>query len=1235
MAEKPYDLRLLNQVIAGAADTPGNIVGLYALPRVVQMLRGKEDPGVLPGDDKALQFQQDWQDGVSRVLGIDTPTPDDLDMFGARMGGGAFVGTPASITPKLLQNAPKVVKAGGAAIESVLPMTTPLTPGRVVANTAVPTGAGAVLHEMQKSANAQEADDVVPANVGDSILGGDDDIVADDAAAAIAQDQADNSLFEDIARETRRIVDDWTTGEIIGAAIATTAAAALGARGIRALNRNNATDVTGPLPQHKPLEDSILANAATKFVTDYQDSTYALKRALEINNPGAAQDIIPRIGLAFNESARTDRFLEAMRTGVVHGSKVNLGSFKQWADQISSLDDTRRMQLFDAINAATELDNRKAQLLTQFNTTKASTLKPLRTNLSHLTDAQLEAKVNSIVGDAELVALKAEHKNRMRRAADLLEEQGLITPQEKSKFLSINPNFVHTYTYGGKNPLSPRARGGEIGQDLLPDPVRATEDYLIRILSAMDSNNIRRDAIKALANPPQQTSLPKIVGKIVDQAPDDGRRYVSFIDGGVTKFAEILNDDVRNALNHAPRYLGGFMDMMNSLRKLQQSTQTGLLSAATGAPFAPTSAIYSTIGGSVLRDPGRSMGLVDKALQAASGGRVGFRGDPTALAQAVWAIGADGLAEGARLVGEAVRRSVRENGTLARLLPGNAADALAKRLENAYANSMLHLQRTLGAGASSGFSTADHVVASRSYLSSLSPDYNAVKIVDTTLEKLGQAVTPSAAVKARNFAAAIHDIIANSGHSAFFRQNLKRDMSRSELEKLAYDTRRLVGDPGNVGASGIAQNTAAAVSYANISVQGFARLLEAMKKDPVGTVMGITTAGVLPTLLTIGFLTELGPEAVDWYYNQRSYDEQVSRNVIPIPGVPPQEWPSYGIEPVVRPAHAMALSIADAFFGLSSGRIFAEDNIITRERLKQLADVDDTERLKSAVSQMILGAQTPPALAALTLSPALFGKEGFDSSRMLDVFDPNIIPSNARARRAYEDERLPNDVINNTVEQLANSTFPLVANTLFDVLRAYSFTNEARPGEGASAALDTYALRTKDRNKLVNSVLWEHVTRDTVSTPQSKLLRDKQDVIDQIVTGLPSQSYEGTVGSGQLREGSSGFQFSDVVDANMRDVLMTIGQVYAQVQRNILAEKKLAREQLLTFERDGTLSAMEKRLMANITTQRIREIDTRALDALVDVEDALSKRYGRAIRIEKLDPKKDITQFPALTPAVE
>lgn len=1228
MAEKPYDLRLLNQMIAGAADTPGNIVGLYALPRVVQILRGKEDPGVLPGDDKALQFQQDWQDGVSRVLGIDTPTPDDLDMFGARMGGGAFVGTPASITPKLLQNAPKVVKAGGAAIESVLPMTTPLTPGRVAANTAVPTGAGTILHEMQKPANAQEADDVVPADIGDSILGGDDDIVADDAAAAIAQDQADNSLFEDIARETRRIVDDWSTGEIIGAAIATSAAAALGARGIRALKRNNATDVTGPLPQHKPLEDSVLANAATKFVTDYQDSTYALKRALEINNPGAAQDIIPRIGLAFNESARTDRFLEAMRTGVVHGSKVNLGSFKQWADQISSLDDTRRMQLFDAINAATELDNRKAQLLTQFNTTQASTLKPLRTNLSHLTDAQLEAKVNSIVGDAELVALKAEHKNRMRRAADLLEEQGLITPQEKSKFLSINPNFVHTYTYGGKNPLSPRTRGGEIGQDLLPDPVRATEDYLVRIMSAMDSNNIRRDAIKALANPPQQSSLPKVVGKIVDQAPDDGR-YVSFKDGGVTKFAEILNDDVRNALNHAPRYLGGLMDMMNSLRKLQQSTQTGLLSAATGAPFAPTSAIYSTIGGSVLRDPGRSMGLVDKALQAASGGRVGFRGDPTALAQAVWAIGADGLAEGARLVGEAVRRSVRENGTLARLLPGNAADALAKRLENAYANSMLHLQRTLGAGASSGFSTADHIAASRSYLSSLSPDYNAVKIVDTTLEKLGQAVTPAAAVKARNFAAALHDIIANSGHSAFFRQNMKKDMTAAELEKLAYDTRRLVGDPGNVGASGIAQNVAAAVSYANISVQGFARLLEAMKKDPAGTVMGMTAAGVMPALLLTGKLVSMGQEATDWFFNQRSYDEQISRIPIPIEGVPPAEWPSIGVEPVLRPAYAMGLSIADAFFDISSGRIHAEDNTITRERLKQLADADDTERLKSAVSQMILGAQMPPAIAAAT------SLAGADTTRLLDVFDPNIIPSNARARRAYEDERLPNDVINNTVEQLANSTFPLVANTLFDVLRAYSFTNEARPGEGASAALDTYALRTKDRNKLVNSVLWEHVTRDTVSTPQSKLLRDKQDVIDQIVSGLPSQSYEGTVGSGQLREGSSGFKFSDVVDANMRDILLTIGQVYAQVQRNILAEKKLAREQLMTFERDGTLSAMEKRLMANITTQRIREVDTHALDALVELEDALSKRYGRTIRIEKLDPKKDITQFPALTPAVE
>jgi hypothetical protein len=976
------------------------------------------------------------------------------------------------------------------------------------------------------------------------------------------------------------------------------------------------------------------------------DNSAAARSAIEeweakgtITSP-TAQELTGSMEINMRAAPRSNRIDEAMRTGEL-SQHVRVTPVQATLDRVSVLDRTdtvRAQQLRDALAAGDELDNRRNNAAKGiFHTGNQG--EGRRLNFDTEDSAGLQSRFNAISGDADLTALRDDYYKTNRAMSRMLYDAGLIDQQLMHQFNNSNPRWVHTLADNIDDPefksvLMRRDRTNGDGVDTAQDPftaqvqaMRETMNLVYRnqTLSEMALQSQRHMQSVLAANPNAKLWSG---GIIYDGAtPRPGMATVPFRQGGKLVKWEV-SPEIAAMMRGGERATVPFLTAMN---RLFQAGTTGTLAAVVGAPFAHLSALIGANQLAVNRPLGTNVGVVDAAVQRATGGRIGMPFDPTLYAGMASSVVRDGAAAMAFGLSNMARRELDQHSVLTQMLGPQRMQQFSDRMAQAYVDSLLHERRALGVsslGMGHGYRVKpvnDPGLAQLSpeYVQNMPYDWAAIKAggpakMREALGVLGTKMSHASLQRTWNMATQLLDIIAESPQSTFYRRN-------RNVAGIAGLTRRTTGDPAAYGSNRFVQGAVSTMPYANITLQGINAMMRGVRRDGWRAVsrmvaVPMMTAGLTLTSAILADMEDeengIAPHRVQHLATLPSWE--ASRARIYLPGVSANDAMVINGDPINGPMTSLAMSGMLSLLGANDPRFFGPEGAPIRRQFAQYMQERAMDQFKGALASAGAQVSLPPVATAGAMLLT-----GADISPLGNFTNPRI---GMPPRNIDED---PNNPVSTHVGKSIEAIAGIVGRNSVEMARTFGLASQLEGGNAPYALSQQYALNLRGQTQLAGPLL-----QPNKRLPQTDAVGEALRPTTEKLTAIAQQQSRimrpGTVGAGKAmalaEEGTSGKRpINPQLVPIAREIHMWNTRAVAPIQQQIRADQE--RIQKIEASPAYRNNPEQSRTRINELVASIRARTTQMYGMVRDYEDTLSRNIGRRVRIEALDLDKGMDQF--------
>ena len=1260
----PYNLRLYQQMGAGM---------VMAVPDVVLGLPA------LFGSERAGEAHRAVNDAVNYTLQVDDPNwREDFPGFVGRNVGAAFVGIPAAAFQRaasVLQNAPAAVRYGLNALEAVTPLTVPLNPTNIIANTIGGTVVGGGIQELASTERAARVAELPELPATTPV-----------APAATAQQELPATIpvptaqQTSIGQELSGIVERPTppepnnaprtvAGQVLEYApwIVAGLGGIAGTRAvIQARNAAKAAEFdTSSLvrPGVTPAEGVERLTPREQFQQQYVSQATAAYKTLDeavaagTLSPASAAQARGMINTQIFEASRGDTVNEIFRTGYdpVTGKQMvrPLEDFQNELAVVRERMPESFIRAQDAIVAATELDARTVNL-SQQNWVPNMPGEPARVTLHDRTYQQLLDTVDAAKLDPVATRIIETHRAMNDEMLGVMVASGLKTPQEAAMMKQANPNFSHMMLaqegVQASSPLTRRNYEHLSGTLRAQDPFIAMQEAMRIVYSVALENQAKRafsDAVLPAAlqmqiNNPSATSLVKgLKAKSSDPTPR-GWDTITYRRNGIEESLVVV-PAVARSLESVPRATIPFFSGMS---RVFRNTTTGPLAALLGNIQAPVSAAMGAMSAAINRPVGSTAGIIDNYLMRKTGkGLREFTGvaDPTFLANVGYAAIADTMSETSRVVAQTLRRSELRSGVLAKSLGPTQLNRIIQSAQKAYDDSILAEQRRLGS-ASTGLSrNIEDAKALAPNQMAVSQDYRTfaqrrdtnggMDAIREAALTYGTRLTPTALRRTWDFYTTVLDIVSSAPASAFVRQNTGRLGSPKAVHGMA---RRLSGDPAEIGASPTLQQVTSAIPYSNISIQSTYAIFRAIRENPIAATSALASAIVLPQAIQLAsailadeWNKQNGkePEHVMALIN-RSNAGQANDIRVSIPGVPAENGMRI-VSDLAFPIPPLSALVNNLLIGL----VIGDNSTYWTPKMQAIRD-NFTEFM---TDRSIGGVRSGVATSGLALSPppllTYYAKAalGTDAGNSLDLTNPRISTPRDVGAPGYTKTPTFDDPVNRHVRDIMEAMFSVVGENVLNLYSTYTKAAQAPQASPTAATAEQYVLNFANTMRMAPPLLQparQLAQRDSVG----EVLAAKEEGLRTISNGIADATRPGTVGSGRGLNAPFGVG-RPAPHPDMLPIVLEMNIINNRAVVPLQNQRKSLQEQLVSMDSDprwraAPVAARDER---NKVVQQIRDINRQIYGFIEQQEKRISDRVGYAVDITKINPQRGFEQFRQTT----
>jgi len=949
----------------------------------------------------------------------------------------------------------------------------------------------------------------------------------------------------------------------------------------------------------------------------------------------------------------TDRFAEetASRTGAAVNTRIqhaySYGELPDSAVKINPLDNWFTLRRTLADDEAQLLDR---ALLAQREIDTRNLNGGMQHNLFTTNTRDLQGYVQQAQANPKVALLMKEMQETNRKLADYMMEQKRFTQGEVRAFKRLNPNYVpENLTEDGARFLNPRNIGkGREGLETfeqLGSPSALWPRYIDEVIRSTEGKKIQRDFMVPIMRD-KASGRPyanRLIGRTFNEKPGHGSAgdFVHWRDAyGNSKFTEVKDAFVREALRGAtnPTALQLSNGLISKISRFYESGSVGTLAAATGHSFfAPASAMYTAGISSVVRDKGIAMGWIDKYVQDLTKKLpmdnklhgMGVRGDViTTIPDMTFRAAQNVSAVVAQRVGKVLKDSIiSDEGVLSYLGPHTrklAADAL----DNYFKRSAVYDLQQRG-------------ILGPASLMSVDP---AKRFADAKRILEGHGFFSGTG----SFIGDLLHAISSAPAMSMLAMNKGKDPW-----KVSAAIRNMAGDPAQTGAfrkvDGAGANFAGKLTnvtpWGNIYIQANARMAQAFRKDPVGTVTGIFNAAAVPAIGFTMWNAAAGAEYVDYMLNQRTPDKVSGSFYVAIPGIAPEMGLEIPVDPLLRPFKLASEVLTAGQMGLFDGSYYNPNNSDFTQSVQDLVQHGQEMRdqrfglggdaWKASLEQTLMPPVVPVAKAvgaaagvdirsytdARAIRPEKdvgFSEQKSDGPRS-DSLLSQVAPAQAEA----------------FVRSLGSGAAGIIFDTFMDANARIAKDGVKGVGDAAKNFLAGGKQRMADSTKMAGSgPLWDTFLAVSPSTEAAgSALREKLDGLQKLGTALSESTLPGGGERGTLLGNKRTGLVNSIAGGPAAAPGLQMQQLGQEAKRlhQELSQAHLQQLRVLQMERGRIGSSLEfspedKRAYMNKNAFEIIELNRRALQDVTRYETILSQQFGRPIKFDKIDLGKMLGQ---------
>ena len=491
------------------------------------------------------------------------------------------------------------------------------------------------------------------------------------------------------------------------------------------------------------------------------------------------------------------------------------------------------------------------------------------------TDSEvLRAEIERIKANPKIMAYTDEVKALNLSHLDEMLARGRITQAVYNDVKRVRPNYMSSVDAEGKivHPFGERKIERWAGFEDIPvrsienivqhyDAVykeMAKNDWVRNIIkNALDwqgADSTRPIIFREKVSPKMTETVDPVSGQITPNAPvmeptaGPKERTITVYEDGVAKTYHVYNTTLWKALEGNKSQMATVINGANWMRRMYQSGTTGVAgSILAQRPFAVTSLLRNALQIPTDRTPGTIGGPIDRVF----GGK--YRGiDPFFVAGSIAEAGRGAGAVMAKNLSIAMKSA---DHPLRKIMGDAWADGVATKLEAKYLQSRAAARHAQGFGGA-GTQGATDLNAIQLGESSRHMANPLSDVAPTLWKNNGLARLPGGKGKGtlatfinlKSLLRDLHQEVADGANAYYF------ELNKGKLGKrrAAYEAMRVMGDPGHMGASALAQGLGRTVPYLNPMVQDIVRMARNFRDNPFAASMGqVQVLGALALAQTL------------------------------------------------------------------------------------------------------------------------------------------------------------------------------------------------------------------------------------------------------------------------------------------------------------------------------------------------------------------------------------------------
>lgn len=1025
----------------------------------------------------------------------------------------------------------------------------------------------------------------------------------------------------------------------------------------------NAAGDIGPGPANRPAAPtprvSLVQEIATKAKNGMLDDTELLQSYIKLSqtDPTIGKRLANQASTVFDEMAWHNSLRQTLKLGHDIKSGISFEKPEILYKNYAGLTNEERTAFNRGMAAANEENNRA--ILRRRGGSVAEH------DFPNTSDAELRAYVTNMQANPKLKAMQDMYRGIQNDVLEIGVRRGFFPAKEKAQMLSSHPDHVADVDKNGRilHALGPRSLDPMTSiNEMNSDVIAPFGQHIESLLRQYELNEFRTALIDHMMD--VQSSVrgaPQVVEKLQGYghnqpttpsyyptmgAEGSGPRdtIIALRRGTGVEYYRIADDTYFNLFktNNAARMRSG-LGIMDASRKLVQWGSTGVGSLLSGRAFPPVNVVRTAITGPINRPLGYSTGLIDTALQAASGGRFGNRilPDPSSLVGIPYSYLRGRFDQRvmnlANLFDKANPNPVTQ--MLNTTITPTRMDKIADWLRNYYLNTATHEMRSYGIGGQGQ--------TFRAAAPSLAGGGKGSAIIRTVSGELVPRAfmpsSPSGRIKAfwLNIQRPLDEAFAemsDAAHQFYYRTNRARGMSPMENAEI---TRNLVGNPAKQGASAVARGVNEWTPYLNVSTQGLARRVQAFKESPVGTTAA-WFGGPGLTLAALSMLTSMRNDRTAAHLNNEVSLQGKAANVHIYTNDDPDQRLEISLPQEERSMYAVQLGLLHT--GLDLFNTYHDK--YAREGVYSFLKDLLSEHVSNEVQENILyGASdalsliSPPPIVEMALNAGDMSLRPDLAHTVHALQDDGGLSFGAFLKPNVPDHPLPNQAEGDN--HLFNEDGKKWSTILNSLLGGASYVYDmARNGASYMSGdrhsfMDSmgqvgkdFVQRVMDKNPMVNTLIWDNNIK-LARPPIVEMTERRLDVMKQATQGAKSaEKMEGTTGgSHPLPVSTFGDQKRVPTDPTMRAMFFAVAAESSHIESRHMTEINQMKKQIAN-EANQFVNPQERRVWENKMYRIIADKYRVIADRLEDLDANLSGMAGDVpVRAEKIDWTKGPEQF--------